>query len=143
MSLPEESLGFLLADVSRLMRRAFQEYLEGEGTLTLAQARALIYVSRHQGIRQVELADLLEVQPITLARLLDQLAQHGLIERRPDPHDRRAHLIYLTDAAAPQLASIKERGAANRAAALRGVSKEQAATLTLVLKQIRDNLTAH
>ena len=73
MKLRQDSLGFLLADVSRLMRRAFQQRLEGS-SLTLAQARALVYVGRHEDVRQVDLADMLEVQPITLARLIDQLA---------------------------------------------------------------------
>ena len=68
----QTTLGFLLADVSRLMRKAFRQRLE-DSALTLAQARTLVYISRHQGIRQVELAELLEIQPITLARLIDQL----------------------------------------------------------------------
>ena len=66
----QDSLGFLLADVSRLMRRAFQQR-SVNSALSLAQARALVYVSRHEGIRQVELAELLDIQPITLARLID------------------------------------------------------------------------
>ena len=75
-----DSLGFLLADVFRLLRQNFQRRLEGS-SLTLAQARALVYLSRHEGVRQVDLAEMLEVQPITLARLIDQLADAGLVER--------------------------------------------------------------
>lgn len=140
MAVREESLGFLLADVSRLMRRRFQQRLEGESALTLAQAKALVYLSRHQGLRQVELAEMLEVQPITLARLVDQLVQHGLVERRPDPSDRRANHLFLTDAATPQLTAIKQVGAEIRKEVLRGVDKQQAATLLSVLNQIHDNL---
>ena len=88
MSVEQNSLGFLLADVYRFMRRAFAEKLAGDSALTMAQARALLFVSRREGLRQVELADLLEVKPITLARLIDQLVHHGLVERRPDPSDR-------------------------------------------------------
>src|SRR5450631_3665986 len=106
MKLRQESLGFLLADVSRLMRRAFERRLDGS-SLTLAQARALIYVSRHEGVRQVDFAELLEVQPITLGRLIDQLAETGLVERRPDSADRRAYQIFLTPAAASHLAAIE------------------------------------
>ena len=73
----QDSLGFMLADLSRMMRQAFQRRLEGS-SITLAQARALVYLARHQGIRQIDLAKLLEVQPITLARLIDQLAEAGL-----------------------------------------------------------------
>jgi DNA-binding MarR family transcriptional regulator len=78
MTSEENSLSFLLADVSRMMRQAFQNRLEGS-SLSLAQARALVYLARHQGVRQIDLADMLEVQPITLARLIDQLAEAGLV----------------------------------------------------------------
>lgn len=137
----EESLGFLLADVSRLMRRAFKQRLEGSA-LTLAQARALVYVSRNEGVRQVELAELLEVQPITLARLLDQLADRGLIERRPDPTDRRAYRIHLTAAAAPHLAAIKQVAALIRHDALRGFGKEEAAAVLSALRRMQSNLSS-
>ena len=137
----QDSLGFLLADVSRLMRRAFQQQLEGS-SLTLAQARALIYVSRNEGVRQVELAELLEVQPITLARLIDQLADAGLVERRPDPADRRAYQIFLTPAAALQLRAIEDVTAAIRADALRGLNDKQTATVFLALRKMRDNLAS-
>jgi DNA-binding MarR family transcriptional regulator len=134
-----ESLGFLLADVSRLMRRAFRQRLEGS-SLTMAQARALVYVSRHQGVRQVELADLLEVQPITLARLVDQLAAAGLVERRADPADRRAYRVYLTPGAGPHLAAIEQVAAAIRADALRDFTKQEAAAAMAALARMRDNI---
>jgi DNA-binding MarR family transcriptional regulator len=142
MNRSDDSLGFLLADVSRLMRRAFQQQLAGHSTLTLAQARALGYLARREGLRQVDLADLLDVQPITLARLIDQLVQHGLVERRPDPDDRRAHRLYLTPAAAPQLALIRRAAEANYASALTGVEAEQMAILSAVLRKMRDNLSS-
>lgn len=135
----DETLGFLLADVSRLMRRAFEERLAGN-PLTLAQARALLYVSRNEGVRQVELADLLEIQPMTIARLIDQLAEQGLVERRPDPTDRRAYRIHLTREAAPQLATIQAAGAAVRAEAMRGLSQEEAAMVVSAVKKMRANL---
>lgn len=139
MGRQEEGLGFLLSNVSRLMRQAFQQRLYGS-SLTLAQARALIYVSRHEGVRQVELAEFLEVRPITLARLLDQLAEAGFVERRPDPSDRRAYQIYLTPDASPQLAAIKKVAAAIRADALRGLGKQEAATLLSALAKMQNNL---
>lgn len=137
----QDSLGFLMADTFRLMRRAFQQRLEGSA-LTLAQARALVHVSRSEGVRQVELADQLEVQPITLARLIDQLADAGLVERRADPTDRRAYRIHLTPAAAPHLTAIEKVGAAVRADALRGLDEQQVATVLFALRTMRDNLTA-
>lgn len=137
----KNSLGFLVADVSRLMRRAFQQRLVGS-SLTLAQARALVYVARHEGLRQVELAEMLEVQPITLARLIDQLANGGLVERRPDPSDRRAYQMFLTLAAAPHLAAIKQVATAIQADALRDLNEQQAATVALALRKMRENLSS-
>lgn len=143
MASRQDSLGFLLADASRLMRRAFQQRMAGtELTLTLAQARALVYVSRHEGLRQVELADMLEVQPITLARLIDQLADGGLVVRRADPQDRRAHRLFLTPAAAPQLDAIERVATAIRRDALRGLDAQQAAAVFHALRRMRENLSA-
>lgn len=139
LEMQKHSLGFLLADVSRLMRRTFEQRLEGS-SLTLAQARALIYVSRNEGIRQVELADILEIQPISLARLIDQLAEAKLVERRPDPADRRAYQLYLKPAAAAQLAAIEKVAAAIRADALAGIDKQQTEVLLLALDAMRANL---
>ena len=137
----QDTLGFLLADVSRLMRHTFQQRLEGS-ELTLAQARTLVRISRHQGIRQVELAELLEIQPITLARLIDQLAAGGLVERRNDPHDRRAYQLFLTAAAVPQLDAIHRVGEAIRIDALQGFSDDEAALVMVALRRMRDNLSA-
>src|SRR3546814_4821449 len=86
---PDRSLGFLLNDVSRLMRRNLNRRVQALG-LTQSQWRALAYLSRQEGINQVTLADTLEVQPITLARLIDRLEAAGWVERRRHPSDRRA-----------------------------------------------------
>ncbi len=139
MELRDESLGFLLADISRLMRSAFHQRLEGS-SLTLAQARALIYVSRNEGVRQVDLARMLEVQPITLARLIDQLADAGLVERRSDPADRRAYQMFLTPAAAAHLGAIKQVAAVIQADALRDLDEQQATSVFFALRKMRDNL---
>ena len=139
LDMQRDSLGFLLADVSRLLRQSFQRRLEGS-SLTLAQARALVYVSRHEGVRQVDLAEMLEVQPITLARLIDQLADAGLVERRPDPADRRAYQMFLTPAAASHLAAIRQVAAAIQADALRDLDDQQAAIVFFALRKMRDNL---
>lgn len=140
MSPTQETLGFLLAGVARQMRRAFQLRLN-EPSLTLSQARALVYVARHEGVRQVELAALLEVQPITLARLIDQLAHSGLVERRADPADRRAYRIHLAPAARPQLAAIRRISAAVQADALCGLGPREVEQLFDTLHRMRDNLS--
>ena len=141
MKVRQDTLGFLLADVSRLMRRAFQQRLEGS-SLTLAQARVLVYVSRNEGVRQIDLAEMLEVQPITLARLLDQLAKAGLVERRAALADRRAYQLFLLPAATRQLTAIERVAKAVRANALRGVSEKQAAGVMSALRKMRNNLAA-
>lgn len=134
-----DSLGFLVADLSRLLRRAFAQRLKGSA-LTLAQARALVHVSRNEGIRQVELAALLEVQPITLARLIDQLDEGGLVERRTDPADGRAYQLFLKPAAAPHLAAIGQVAKAIRARATRDMHEREAAAVIQGLRKMRDNL---
>jgi DNA-binding MarR family transcriptional regulator len=135
-----DNLGFLVSDVVRLMRREFRERLEGS-SLTLAQARALVFISRNEGIRQVELADLIELQPMTLARLIDQLENEGLVERCAVPGDRRAYHVYLTKAATPHLEAIDRVVMKIRKEATRGLDKEQVAALMVALRRMRDNLS--
>ncbi|MGD8385168.1 MAG: MarR family transcriptional regulator [Lysobacterales bacterium] len=141
MNLKADSIGFLLADVTRLMRRAFQHHLEGS-SLTLAQARALIYVARNEGLHQVELADLLEIKPITVARLIDKLAALGMVERRQDPDDRRAYHVFLAPGAEADIRAIEKVGDHIRAKAVKGLSRQQAEQLSDVLCKMRDNLSA-
>jgi len=141
MALKHDMLGFILADVSRLMRRAFNQHLEGS-VLTLAQARALVYVSRHEGIRQIHLAEMLEILPITLTRLIDQLVDNGLVERKPDPNDRRAHQIVTTNLAPPILESIQKAATSIQANALAGLDAEQTSLLFQGLQTMHGNLGA-
>jgi len=135
----QDSLGFLLADVSRLMRRAFARRFEGN-ELTFAQARVLVYVARSPGLRQVELASRLEIQPITLVRLIDGLAARDLVERRVDPSDRRAWRVYPTARAQGSLASIRRVGESVREDALAGIAPAQAEALLRILASMRGNL---
>lgn len=135
-----ESLGFLLADNLRLTRRIASYYFE-QYQLTLSQAKALLGVRRWQGIRQVDLADFMDIQPISLARLLDQLAENGWIERRPDPTDRRAFQLFLTPAAAPIVKVITAASAEFQRKALDGLTPEQQQALFAGLNQVRANLT--
>ena len=135
-----DSLALLIADVQRLMRRQSQQQLEGS-CLTLAQARALVHIARREGIRQVELADGLDIQPITLARQLDQLAENGLVERRSDPGDRRAYQLYLTEAATPYLAMIKQASDLVHQRAIGELGEEATDALCHSLKILRANLS--
>lgn len=135
------SLGFALADVTRLMRRAFRHRLRGS-ELTHTQARVLVHLANDSGIRQVELAERLEMQPIALSRVIDQLAERGVVERRPDPTDGRAHLLAPTRQARSHLDAIARVTAAIRADALRGVSAADAEIALAVIQAMRANLSS-
>ena len=84
-----------LVESSRLLRNYIDNRAKGRGT-TRAQWIVLFRLRQQEGLSQVDLADVLELQPISLVRLLDRLVEHGLLERRPDPMDRRANRLYLT-----------------------------------------------
>jgi DNA-binding MarR family transcriptional regulator len=84
-----DDIGFLLGDAARLLRRAFDERARTMG-VTRPQWRVLALLKRFDGSTQVTIADMLEVEPITLGRMIDRLQDAGLVERRADPKDRRA-----------------------------------------------------
>jgi MarR family transcriptional regulator for hemolysin len=86
-----------LVESSRLLRNYIDHRAKGRGT-TRAQWIVLFRLRQQEGLSQVDLAEVLELQPISLVRLLDRLVEHGLLERRPDPKDRRANRLFLTGA---------------------------------------------
>ncbi|HEY0236900.1 MAG TPA: MarR family transcriptional regulator [Afipia sp.] len=86
-----------LIETSRLLRNYVEHRAKSRGT-TRAQWIVLFRLREQEGLSQVDLADVLELQPISLVRLLDRLVDHGLLERRSDPHDRRANQLFLTAA---------------------------------------------
>ena len=88
------TLGFLLHDVARLLRKRFEQRAKDLG-LTRSQWQTLAYLANNEGIHQSGLAEILEIEPITLVRILDKLAERGLIERRQHPTDRRIWLLYM------------------------------------------------
>ena len=135
-----DSIGFLISDVSRLMRRRFDERAREIG-VTRPQWRALTALSRHEGINQGHLADLLEVEPITLCRMVDRLEDAGHVERRRDPSDRRAWKIFLTDRSRPLLAQLSAIADDLFVTALAGVAAADSTRLIATLDRIRDNLS--
>src|ERR1700682_3325540 len=136
---PEPNMGFLLADVARLMRRNFDRRAQQIG-LSRAQWQVLAWLKRNEGISQAGLADLLERSPMTLVRLIDKLEAAGLVQRRPKPGDRRSYQLYLADHAHPLLDRLWEMGAETRREAQAGISKADEALLMEVLATIRRNL---
>src|ERR1700724_421115 len=116
---------FILNDVARLLR-TYADYKAAQFGMTRAQWAVLVRLDRFEGLNQSELADMLDLQPITLTRLLDKLCDSGLIERRPDRADRRAKRLFLTAAARPMLEQLGALGEDMMATALAGVSGESA-----------------
>jgi DNA-binding MarR family transcriptional regulator len=135
-----ESLGFLVSDVSRLMRRRFDERARKSGA-TGPQWRTLKILERHEGLNQGQIAELLEVEPITCCRMIDRLEEAGLVERRRDPADRRAWRIYLTEKARPVLAELHDIAGAMLEAALNGLDAAQREALIASLNVVRSNMT--
>lgn len=136
---PQDTFGFLIHDVARLLRKNFNRRVQSFG-LTQEQCRVIVHLSRQEGIQQVDLAERLEIKPITLARLLDKLEENGLIERRRNPDDRRAFCLYLTRAGHPVLKKILAIGAATRADADKDISVAELDKLFSVLSRLKANL---
>jgi MarR family transcriptional regulator for hemolysin len=108
--------------------------------MTRAKWAVLARLDRFEGLKQAELAEMLDLQPISLTRLLDGLADNGLIERRPDPDDRRAKRLFLTPAARPLLAELTELGEDLMETALDGLAPTDVAALLASLGAIKGNL---
>lgn len=135
------SLGFLLGDVSRLIRMHF-DARAGELGLTRAQWRVLAQLRRREGINQSALAEILEIEPITLVRHIDRLVAKDLIERRPDPNDRRAWKLHLKEEVQPVLDRLRELSEETREEALAGIPDEQREQLINNLLAMKANLAA-
>jgi MarR family transcriptional regulator for hemolysin len=108
--------------------------------MTRAQWAVLVRLDRSEGLKQSELAEILDLQPITLTRLLDRLAENGLIERRSDPNDRRANRLFLTSAARPLLERLSDLGTDMMSTVLEGLDAKTLEKLQRDLGLVRENL---
>lgn len=135
-----EPIGYLLSDVSRLFRRNFDERARQIG-VTRPQWQVLTTLRRHEGINQGGLADLLEVEPITLCRMVDRLQEADLVERRTDPADRRAWRLFLTPKAVALLDELRPLAFAMFDEALAGLSEADRDRLHQLLERVRANLS--
>lgn len=133
------NLAFVLKDASRLYTKRFEERAN-HLSLTLPQCKALIQLSKNEGISQKRLSELSDIEPMTLVRILDRMEADGTIERRPDPTDRRARSLYLTARASPVLDQIWQMAAQTRAEALSGLSADERNTLLNLLERVHANL---
>jgi len=135
----DKTLGFLLHDVARLLRTRFEQNARELG-LTRSQYQVLAYLARNEGIQQGGLAELLEIEPITLTRILDKLQAAGLVERRQHPRDRRIWQLHLKPKASPLMEEMRRVGALTREEALQDVSELDRERLIRTLNDMKTNL---
>ena len=130
---------FTLNDVARMLR-TYADHKAAQFDITRAQWVVLVRLDRSEGLKQSELAEVLDLQPISLTRLLDKLCECGLIERRPDPVDRRAKRLFLTPAARPLLEKLGDLGEELMATALLGVEAGSVERMIGELGTVKENL---
>jgi MarR family transcriptional regulator for hemolysin len=135
----KREIAFTIMDVARMLKTYADQRARQFG-ISRAQWAVLVRIERAEGLKQTELAEILDLQPISLSRLLDRLADNGLIERRPDPHDRRANRLYLAPAARPLIAELARLGAEMMETVLEGLDERAQARLLRDLVGIKNNL---
>jgi DNA-binding MarR family transcriptional regulator len=133
------NFGFLLNDVARLMRTAYDRRIRKLG-LTRAQWWVLTHLYRGNGVSQTELADILEIEKPTLGRLLDRLEAKGWVRREHDASDRRVWRVHLTDEVEPALRTMRTIAAELRRDALTGISAAERERFVDTLLAIKENL---
>jgi MarR family transcriptional regulator for hemolysin len=135
----QREIAFTIIDVARLLKTYADQRARQYG-MTRAQWAVLFRLDRSEGLKQSELAEILDLQPITLTRLLDRLAENGLIERRADPNDRRVNRLFLTPAARPLLERLTTLGEAMMGTVLVGFDAKSNERLLADLATLRENL---
>lgn len=135
-----EKLGLLIHDSARLMRRRFDARASAHG-LSSAQWRLLVRVAKEPGIAQARIAELLEIEPISVSRLVDRMEDSGWIERRPDPADRRVRQLFPTDKSMATFGAIKSVAGEVFVEALTGLDREARLALVHGLKVLVGNLS--
>ena len=137
----DRNFGFLVHDVSRLIKRRFDRRARQTGLpITRRQAAVILYIARNEGVSQSEVASWLDMEPIALVRMLDKLHEEGLVERRAHPTDRRIRTLWLTPAARPVIERILTINQAIREEAFAGMAAQARDTVIDILDGIKDNL---
>jgi MarR family transcriptional regulator for hemolysin len=133
--------GFLSYEISHIIRQRFNRKAENIG-LTHAQWRALVHLSNHENCRQIDLAEMLEIKPITLARQIDLLEEAGLVRRNKDSEDRRAYRLVLTPKAHAVMQALWEIADAVEAEVLNALTAQEQHQLTALLERVKTSLNA-
>ena len=133
-----ETLPFEIGETAHALRKAFDRLAVGLG-VTRAQWKVLFKLTRTPGLRQVELADMLDLEPITLCRIVDRLEEAGLVERSRDPDDRRAWRLHVTAKAQPLIDKLQKIGAELVEQAFTGIDPQDIETTRKVLARVREN----
>lgn len=136
---PPRELAFLIKDLAR-MTRTYADQQAAQFGMSYAQWAVLSRLSRAEGLKQSELADVLDIQPITLTRLVDRLCENGLIERRADPADRRAKRLFLTPAARPVVERLGALSEELTATIFRGIEPADVSLIIARLTIAKENL---
>lgn len=136
-----ERLGFLIHDAARLMRRSFEKRASEYG-LSAAQWRLLVRLIKEEGMAQARLAELLEIEPISVSRLLDRMEEGQWIERRQAAHDRRVRTVFPTDKTRDVFAKIKAVAGEVYDHALTGLSADERLAMIHGLRVMVENLSA-
>jgi len=135
----EINIAFLCADISRQFRKKFTDAARSTGS-TGAQWRAMLALQQFPGITQGVLAEYLDVEPITVCRMVDRLEQAGLVKRERDPADRRVWQLFLTEAAGPIIDELREIGYNMLDQATGSLTDEEVKQVENYLMTIRDNI---
>ena len=138
MEVKPPTLAFLLHDVARLLKKRFEQNSRG---LTRSQWQVLAYLAENEGVNQARLAELIEIEPITLGRIVVRLETMRLIKRNSHPTDRRRWLLHLMPAARAKLEQAREYDDVTRREAMVGVSEDDAQRLLKTLQALKENLT--
>jgi len=133
-----ETLPFEIGETAHALRKAFDRRAVGLG-VTRAQWKVLFRLHRQPGLRQIELADMLDIEPITLSRIVDRLEESMLVERRADPSDRRAWRLHVTARAQPLIAKLRAIADEIIAEAFAGIDPKDIQITRQVLSRARDN----
>lgn len=136
-----KELAWDIAETAHTLRRFYQRRANDFG-VTRSQWRVLLWLGKEPGLKQVELAERMDIEPITLSRIVDRMEENGLVERQRDPGDRRAWRLALTDKAAPLLERLRDLAGDMATIAFDGLDEDALRVMQDILARVRTNVEA-